>query len=87
MSGSTFVTSHLVVGDMPTKISGDIQQVQTAEEAVSVIEHGGTAVLPEGAWKVAEDVLRSFGADEEHIKFQVGSAQNPSGGEIPVAPR
>lgn len=84
---SVFVTSHLVVGEPPTKVSGDIQQVQTAEEAVSVIDSGGTAVLPEGAWDLAEEVLRSFGANEEHVKRQVEQSRNPSGGEIPVAPR
>jgi hypothetical protein len=84
---STFITTHLVVGDPPTKVSGDIRQVQTAEQAVEVIEGGGIAVLPEGAWEVAEDVLRLFGADEKHIKFQVGTAKSPpTGGDIPSHP-
>lgn len=84
---SVFVTSHLVVGDPPTTVSGDIQQVQTAEEAVQVINDGGTAVLPEGAWDLAVKVLRSFGASEEHAQRQVEQSHSPGGGEIPVAPR
>lgn len=84
---SVFVTSHLVVGEPPTTVSGDIQQVQTAEQAVKVIADGGTAVLPEGAWDLAEQVLRLFGADDEHAVRQVEQSRNPQGGEIPVAPR
>lgn len=83
---TTFVTSHLVVGDMPTTVSGPVVPVQTPEEAVQVIEHGGTAVLPSGAWETAEDVLRLFGADDEHIRFQVGSSRKPLDGPVPLHP-
>lgn len=84
---SAFVTTHLVVGDPPSKISGRTSQVQSTEQAIEVIERGGTAVLPDGAWDLAADVLRYFGADEEHIRFQVDTARDPSsGGEIPDAP-
>lgn len=68
---STFVTSHLVLGDMPEDLSGPVVPVQTAEEAVHVIEQGGTAVLPADAESEAEQVLRTFGADEEHIHFMM----------------
>lgn len=84
---SVFVTSHLVVGDMPTTISGQITPVQTPEEAVQVIEQGGTAVLPEGTWDLAEQVLVALGADEEHARRQVQQSHSPDGGEIPVAPQ
>lgn len=68
---STFVTSHLVLGDAPTDLSGPVVSVRTAEEAVHVIEHGGTAVLPAGAEVEAAHTLRLFGADEKHIRFQM----------------
>jgi hypothetical protein len=75
MSTSTFVTSHLVLGDVPTGISGHIVRVESAEEAVQVIDNGGTAVLPAGDWDDAATVLRLFGADVEHVKRQIAMAQ------------
>lgn len=83
---STFVTSHLVVGDEPTKVSGHIVKVDTPEEAVSVIEAGGTAVLPGGSWDAAATVLRLFGASEEHVRFQIDTAKRPSEGSVPAHP-
>lgn len=47
------VTPTLFVGPVP---DGGIR-VETVKQAVSVIESGGTAVLPEGAWKDAEKVV------------------------------
>lgn len=75
MSTSTFVTSHLVLGDVPTGISGHIVRVETAEEAVKVIENDGTAVLPAGDWDDAATVLRLFGADDAHVKQQIAMSQ------------
>lgn len=70
-----FVTSHLVLGDPPTTVGGHIVSVDTPDEAHLVIEAGGTAVLPSGAWDDAATVLRLFGASEEHIRFQISAAK------------
>lgn len=72
---STFVTSHLVLGDVPDSVSGPIIRVESAPEAVVVIEHGGTAVLPGGAWDDAATVLRLLGADDEHIRSQIAMSK------------
>jgi hypothetical protein len=72
-SGSVFVTSHLVLGDIPMTVTGLRLRADTPAEAVKIIEAGGTAVLPAGDYEGAADVLRRFGADEDHVQWQVYS--------------
>lgn len=72
---TAFVTSHLVVGDTPDGVSGDMVQTSDPTEAAQAIEAGKTAVLPEGAFDVAAKVLSMLGATDEHIDFQINQAQ------------
>lgn len=82
---SIFVTSHLVVGDVPTHLRSFVAvAVTSAEEAVKVIDRGGIAVLPAGDWEAAAQVLRLFGADEEHITRQIDMSRQPGGGSFPA---
>jgi hypothetical protein len=72
---SIFVTTHLVLGDEPTSVSGHIVRCETAEEAHLVMLAGGTAVLPEGDFAAAEQTLRLNGASDEQIRLQMAWAK------------
>lgn len=73
-----FITSHLVLSDgIPTTISGLRLRAETPTEAVKIIKAGGTAVLPADDFDGAAAVLRMFGADEEHIAWQVHAVPPP----------
>jgi hypothetical protein len=75
MSDAVAVTTRLYLGPPEAAaIWPDMIPVETAADAVTVIMSGHSALLPELAWEVAEEVLRRFGASEEHIAFQLGSA-------------
>jgi hypothetical protein len=45
--------------------------VQDASEARTAILSGLQALLPADAWAEAADVLRGFGAPEEHVLFRL----------------
>ena len=47
----------------------DMIPVDNASDALTVVMCGHKALLPPGAWDVAADVLRRFGATEEWIHF------------------
>ena len=48
--------------------------VESACEAMTAILSGLQALLPAGAWSMAEEVLRAFGAPEDHIAFRLEMA-------------
>jgi hypothetical protein len=50
-----YVTQRLYLGDHPDRPK--TTKVTTADEAVEVISRNGIAVLPEGAWELADEVL------------------------------
>jgi hypothetical protein len=89
-SRSVFVTSHLVLGDIPMMVTGLRLRADNPAEAVKIIEAGGTAVLPAGDYEGAADVLRRFGADEDHVQWQVYSlchgSQSPDYADDPFPP-
>lgn len=66
-----FVTSHLCLGDIPLKVSGLRLRAEGPDDAVKIIEAGGTAVLPRGDYDAAAEVLRRFGATEDHIEWML----------------
>lgn len=74
---TVFVTSHLVLGDVPTTVSGPTTVTTSAEGAVAAILAGATAVLPHGAWETAAQVLRLFGAPEAHISWTLAASGRP----------
>jgi hypothetical protein len=72
---TVFVTSHLLMGDQPENISGHVVPVDDADEAIQVLDSGGTALLPADSWDAAAEVLRHFGADSEHVDYQLAIAR------------
>jgi hypothetical protein len=69
---TAWVTPRLFVGKPPPWAH---VRVTTAEDAVTAIDSGTTAVLPEGAWTAAREVLVRVGATEEWADFAVRRAQ------------
>jgi len=49
--------------------------VNSVEDALRVIDADGSAVLPDGAWSLAEDVLRALGCDERMVEDRIHFAQ------------
>lgn len=78
---SVLVTSHLIVGDFPTGLTGPLLGAKSAREAATIIEAGGTAVLPAGDFEGAAEVLRLFGCSREEAAAQVAMSQG--GVELP----
>ena len=74
-----WVTPTLFLGDPNPNI--DSVPTESARDAAVLIITGQTARLPEGRWDLAAEVLRSFGATEEHIRSQIHWAQT---GEVIV---
>jgi len=62
MSSTTIVTPTLVVGEVPAELQ-DAYRATTTGEAIQLVNAGLVAVLPDGAWDLAEDVLRAVIAD------------------------
>jgi hypothetical protein len=67
------VTPTLFVGGSPTF---DYVRCETPTHAYAVLLAGGTVVLPEGAWDVAEETLRLLGIDEAWIENRLTYAQS-----------
>ena len=76
-----FITSHLVCGDAPTKVSGVMVKTTDPHRAVEILDAGHTAVLPHGAFDLAKQVLRLAGCDDAHCDYQVAVAR----GLMPVS--
>jgi hypothetical protein len=53
--------------------------VQDVSEAMTAIQSGLQALLPPGSWGEAAEVLRRFGAPEEHVTFRLKMAGAPPG--------
>jgi hypothetical protein len=66
------VTPTLFIGGCPTF---DHIHCETPTHAYAVILAGGSAVVPEGAWAVAEETLRLLGIDEAWIENRIHYAQ------------
>ncbi len=66
------VTPTLFIGEPPP--GDDVREVTTVDEAVAVIEAGLVAVLPEGAWEEAEQVLTRV-ANEKIARLRVRIAR------------
>lgn len=75
MSDTAFVTSHLVIGAEPQNISGPIIHTSDAQAAAHAIQTGKTAVLPQGAYDLAAQVMRLLGANSAHIDFSISLAK------------
>lgn len=75
MSDTAFVTSHLCVGAEPQGISGPIIHTSDPQAAAHAIQMGKTAVLPQGAYDTAAQVMRLLGANSQHIDFQIRLAK------------
>lgn len=61
-----WITDGLIVG-LPTDPSADCWVAFSSDEALQVIGAGGTAVLPESAWNMAEVVLCGLGLKPDEI--------------------
>ena len=72
MARTHYVTPTLFLGE-PPELSRTAR-VSTLPEAVAVIEAGGVAVLPEGAWDLAEQVLGTF-TSPDHLRAQMHFAK------------
>ena len=68
-SGCAFVSSHLVVGAVPSKVAGPFVLTQDLTNAVQGLQNGATVVLPQGEFDLAEAVLLAAGATPEHARF------------------
>lgn len=66
--GTTSVTPLLFLGDIYEGIAEGAYKVATAGEAIQLIEAGLTAVLPEDAWDLAEEILRATIDDHAWIE-------------------
>jgi hypothetical protein len=60
------ITPTLFIGDMPAKLH-DCYRAETTGEAIQLIRDGLNAVLPDGRWDLAEDVLRSLTDDHAQV--------------------
>lgn len=72
---TTWITSTLCLGDVPTRVTGLRLRADTPRAAVRIIEAGGTAVMPRGDFDGAAEVLRLFGADPAWIAQSIASAK------------
>jgi hypothetical protein len=72
-----WVTPSLYVGERTAVASA---AVSTATDALEVIRGGGTALLPEGAWDVAEETLRGLGLSEREIEAPLRADRPPAPG-------
>ena len=72
MAGTQYVTPTLFLSE-PPQLSRTAR-VSTLLEAVAVIRAGGVAVLPEGEWDLAEQVLATFNTPE-HLRAQMHFAK------------
>jgi hypothetical protein len=79
---TTFITSHLLMGDRPAKISRPVIDVANADGAIRVLDEGKIALLPRDAWDQAERVLRHYGCDIAHVRFQLAVGR----GDVRVGP-
>jgi hypothetical protein len=70
------VTQKLILGTLPEYGHLDgIVECEDANDAVTVITSRGTALLPPGAWDIAEEVLREFGAEDIEIEERIHFAK------------
>lgn len=78
MTTAVAVTTTLYLGP-PEAAQGRERMVpvEDASEAMLAIASGLHALLPPGAWDVAAEVLRRFGAPEDHIAFRLEMAGAP----------
>lgn len=68
-----FITPALFLGSLSPPFQHET--VSTSEEAIEIIESGGTVLLPPGAWDEAAAVLRHFGASDADIRRQIHFAR------------
>jgi hypothetical protein len=72
MSTSWWITPTLMLGALPAKIYR-AKRVSSPDEALSAVQAGYTAVLPDGAWEAATRVLLDLGLSrhdaEDRIRF------------------
>jgi hypothetical protein len=61
----TVITPTLFIGERPD--IQDAYQVSSVSEAVQLIRDGLAAVIPEGDWQLAEEVLRAVTDDHDAI--------------------
>jgi hypothetical protein len=62
----TTITPSMLMGDLPARLP-NAYRATTTGEALQLINAGLIAVLPAGAWDIAEDVLRVVDSDHAHI--------------------
>lgn len=67
MASTVWLTSHLCVGDPPPGIS-DLTAVEDADQAVTIILGGGTALLPLGALEHGKRAMALMGASGRQIE-------------------
>ena len=66
------VTTTLYLGPPEAAYGRELMvPVKSVSEAMTAIRSGLQALLPAGAWSMAEEVLRRFGASEDHIAFRL----------------
>lgn len=73
---SACITPTLFLGPEEDRIwLTNVIPVKTVEGAVAVIKDGNSALLPDGCWAEAEEVLRRLGLDEDGIADRIHFAQ------------
>ncbi|HSP38585.1 MAG TPA: hypothetical protein VLR26_12610 [Frankiaceae bacterium] len=70
MASTVWLTNNLCVGDPPASISA-LTSVEDAEQAVTVVLRGGTALLPVGALEQGKRAMALMGASELQIERAV----------------
>lgn len=70
-----YVTSHLLVGEMPRHLTGILTWADDVPQAVRGLRAGATVVLPAGQFDLARQVLLELGADPAFADFSIAVSQ------------
>ena len=70
-----YVTANLLIGSMPTHLTGVLTWVDNVPQAVRALRADATAVLPSGAFDLAREVLLELGADPAYADFCIAVSQ------------
>jgi hypothetical protein len=81
-----YVTSHLMVGQMPTHLAGVFTWADSVDEAVLGLRAGASVVLRQGEFDLARQVLLALGHDVAWADLSVAVSQGLWRGEVTGLP-
>ena len=81
-----YVTSTLLVGEMPTHLSGILTWCDEVPQAVRGLRAGASVVLPVGDFDLARQILLAMGLDSSWANFCIAVSQGVWQGDITGLP-